>query len=228
MKQNLWHYTREYKTSSIHSSKQLSMPQHVFVIHGGNAFNSHAGYVASLTTKEVSLERLRAKGWKMTLGEHLGSDFEVFNPQMPCGQNAKYAEWKIIFDKLVPLMELGVILIGHSLGGIFLAKYLSEETFPKPITATLLVAPPFNTAGEYPLADFIFGDLSRLPTQAGKIFIYHSHDDQIVPFSNAEAYKNALPEAELVAFANRGHFNDDVFPELVQEILQVSTSHGSQ
>jgi hypothetical protein len=50
---------------------------------------------------------------------------------MPNPMNARYNEWKILFKKIVLLLDDNVILIGHSLGAIFLVKYLSENKFPK-------------------------------------------------------------------------------------------------
>jgi len=43
---------------------------------------------------------------------------------MPCIENAKYNEWKIQFEKYLKRTDNDLILIGMSLGGIFLTKYL--------------------------------------------------------------------------------------------------------
>ena len=118
--------------------------QQVFVIHGGNAFNSYEEYISALEEKVVSLEDFTRKGWKKSLQEKLGAEYEVFNPQMPNGQNAKYPEWKIYFEKFLPLFSDNVIFVGHSLGGIFLAKYFSENKVSKKIKATILIAAPYD------------------------------------------------------------------------------------
>lgn len=196
------------------------MPQQIFIIHGGDAFDTYEQYVAYLKSKKVTLEKLRSRrGWKDTLGKALGTRAEVFNPRMPNANNAKYAEWKLWFEKIIPLMKPGVILIGHSLGGIFLAKYLSEETFPKKIKATFLVAAPFNSATQHPLADFnLSGSLEKFERQGGKIFLYHSTGDKIVPFSNVKMYRAGLPSATLRAFSGRGHFLEERFPELEKDV----------
>ncbi|MES2225816.1 MAG: alpha/beta hydrolase [Patescibacteria group bacterium] len=197
------------------------MKTQIFTIHGGHARNSYEEYLEWLRNKEVDLEYLRgeSKDWKGYLGERLGDSYEVYSPQMPCKENAKYAEWKIWFEKFVPYMEDGVILIGHSLGGIFLAKYLSENSFPKKIAATFLVATPYNTPTEHPRADFnILGPLLRFEEQCGEIFLYHSKDDQIVPFSNFERYQKDLPGAHLRIFDKAGHFNDEELPEILIDI----------
>jgi predicted alpha/beta hydrolase family esterase len=195
------------------------MKQQVLVIHGGNAFDSYEEYIADLRAKEVTLERLTAKDWKVALGERLGSAFEVFTPRMPNGQNAKYLEWKIYFEKLLPLMDDGVVLVGHSLGGIFLAKYLSEETVSKKIRATLFVAAPFNTAEIHPYADFNLTEpIERLAEQGGQLFFYQSKDDQVVPYSNVKDYQKRLPDAHFTLVDGRGHFNDATFPELEETL----------
>ena len=63
---------------------------------------------------------------------------------MPLQDNAKYEEWKILFERYIPHLKDNVILMGNSLGGIFLAKYLSENKFPKKILSTYLTCPPFD------------------------------------------------------------------------------------
>ncbi len=200
------------------------MNPQILVIHGGNAFEKYDEYLAYLRERDFSLDRFRAKDWKTTLRDVLGEDYDVLNPLMPNSQNARYAEWKIWFERIVLLLDEEVILIGHSLGGIFLTKYLSENDFPKKVKATLLVAAPFNTENEHPLVDFVISrDLKRFERQGGKIILYHSTDDQVVPFSNSESYKKLLPKAELEVFENRGHFNQSEFPELVKDIKRLST-----
>ncbi|MEK7632861.1 MAG: alpha/beta fold hydrolase [Patescibacteria group bacterium] len=194
----------------------------LFVIHGGDAFDSYEEYLADLGSRTAHLERMKPGGWKMNLQKHLGEGFDVYVPSMPNKDNAKYAEWKMWFAKIVPLMADDVILVGHSLGGIFLAKYLSEETFPKRIRATFLIAAPFNTPTEHPLADFILpDDLGGLQKQGGAIFLYHSIDDVVVPYSNAESYQLALPEVTFRSFTDRGHFNQDRFVEIEEDIRLV-------
>ncbi|MDR0369151.1 MAG: alpha/beta hydrolase [Candidatus Peribacteria bacterium] len=65
---------------------------------------------------------------------------------MPNKQNAKYKEWKIVFEKIVDKLDNNFILIGHSLGAMFIVKYLSEHTINKTIKKTLLLATPFDNA----------------------------------------------------------------------------------
>lgn len=68
------------------------MKQQVFVIHGGTAFDRYEEYFPYLENKEVSLEQLERRDWKMNLQNNLGENFEVFLPKMPNAQNAVYKE----------------------------------------------------------------------------------------------------------------------------------------
>ena len=200
-----------------------SQKKQVCVIHGGGAFNSYEEYLEDLRNTVPDLDRQNKKGWKNVLAERLGPAFQVISPAMPCKQNAKYKEWVIWFEKHLPFLKEGVILVGHSLGGIFLAKYLSEQKISVKIKATLLVAAPYNTEDEHPLADFLITKpLAGLEEQGGKIMLYHSVDDVIVPFSNAQRYEKELTGATTRFFSDRGHFNDETFEELENDIRNIS------
>jgi hypothetical protein len=197
-----------------------TIKKQVVVVHGGDTFDTYEEYLGFLNAYEINFEKLKIKRWKETLRERLGEDFEVVLPKMPNSMNSKYAEWKIMFEKLPQFLKDDVVLLGHSLGGIFLAKYLSENNFPKKIKATFLVSAPFDTKdSDYSLGDFILPDsLENFQNQAGKIFLFHSKDDLVVPFADLEKYKKSLPNAEVMVFEDKGHFDQTEFPELVQLI----------
>jgi uncharacterized protein len=201
------------------------MKQQVLLIHGGETFDSYPEYLTYLKEKLIdSLDYFVKNSWRQTLQALLGENFEVIAPRMPNYQNAKYAEWKIWFEKIFPFVKGDVILIGVSLGGIFLVKYLSENKFPKTIKATFLIAPPFDTEtqGES-LADFILpGSLDLLTIQGGEVCLYQSKDDKVVPYKSVEKYKEKLPDAEINIFEDRGHFTQESFPELVEAIRKLA------
>jgi len=199
------------------------MKQQVIGIHGGDLFETYEEYLDYLRAYELDLEKLKRRKWLDSLQDALGKDFEVITPVMPNKRNARYLEWKIWFDKLLPYVEADVILVGSSLGGIFLAKYLAENKFPKKVSATFLVAAPYDKEGTGQiLMDFVLPDsLDLLAEQGGKIFIYHSKDDPVVPFADAEKYQQALPSATLRVFEDKGHFNQEELAELVKEIANL-------
>lgn len=197
--------------------------QQIVIIHGGETYDTYEAYIEGLKGMSVSLEDLSKKGWRSRLQENLDDGFQVLSPRMPNPLNAKYLEWKIWFEKYLPLFDENLILVGHSLGGIFLAKYLSEETVPKTIRATLLVAPPFGNSDAYSLADFTLGgSLALLEKQGGDIHLFHSEDDPVVPFSDLARYQALLPHAHIHTFPDRGHFSGEAFPEILEIIRKLS------
>jgi len=205
------------------------MKKQVLLIHGGNSFPTYEDYLFDLRNMSFDMDRINSSRnrWNRNLDELLGDEFEVIMPQMPCKQNAKYLEWKIYFEKIIPFLRDGVILIGHSLGGIFLAKYLSENIFPVKIVVVYLVSAPFDDSERndigYSLGDFSLPEsLNELQNQVKKIFIFHSNDDLVVPIIDAHKYSEALPEAELLIFEDKGHFMHDNFAELVKAIRKLS------
>ena len=199
------------------------MKKQIIIIHGGDTFDTYKQYISFLKSFKIDFEKMMSEGWKDTLGKKLGKRFEVVLLKMPNAFNAKYLEWKIWFEKMTPFFESKVVLVGHSLGGIFLAKYLSENKFSKEILATFLIAAPYNDKdSDYSLADFkLKKDLSLLQNQSGKLFIYQSKDDDTVPFVDFEKYKEALPNASFREFNNKGHFRQKNFPEIIREIRRV-------
>jgi len=197
------------------------MKPQILVIHGGSTYPSYDEYFTNLKNKDVKLERIKAaRDWKDTLQEKIGDDFDVFVPNMPNKTNARYDEWKIWFEKIIDKLEDNLILIGHSLGGTFLAKYLSENNLSKKIKALILVSSPHDDKDlAEPLAEFnIKLSLKKLVKQCPKIYLINSKDDPAVPESELEKYKKELPGAEVIVFEDRGHFWQEEFPELVELI----------
>ncbi|MDP3875285.1 MAG: alpha/beta hydrolase [bacterium] len=198
------------------------MKKQVVVIHGGDTFETYEEYLNFLCGYEIDIERYRSgkDDWKPWLRKKLGNDYEVIRPIMPNKNNAQFGEWKLWFEKLTLFLYQDVILVGHSLGGTFLVKYLSENQFPKKIKAVCLVGAVYDKDDEgYTLVNFTLP--ASLNLQTDKIYLYHSKDDPIVPFSALEQYQKALPKAETRIFEDRGHLNQEEFPELVQDILNL-------
>jgi len=201
-----------------------NMKQQIVIIHGGTTFENQENYLNYLKNKEIDLERLRPYlDWKYSLQNELGENFDIFLPQMPDKTNARYEEWKIWFERILPLLDKEIILIGHSLGGIFLAKYLSENSVTNKIKATILVAAPFDGEGsEESLASFkLSSSLSKFAEQGGKIYLIQIKDDPHMSLAQLERYKKALPLAETMVFENRGHFNQESFPEIIELIKKI-------
>ena len=178
-----------------------------------------------LKNRDVSLEK--KKRWNGAyLDEKLGKNFTVIRPRMPLQDNARYGEWAIHFERYIPKLRNGVILIGESLGGIFLAKYLSEHAFPKKIRATYLICPPFDNSlpGEDLVGGFrLKSNLSRIERNSPNTSLLFSRNDDVVPVTHAKKYAAKLKSARIVVYKHvKGHFQISEFPEIVEMIRRVA------
>jgi serine hydrolase len=202
------------------SAIKITMKRQVVIIGGGSTYDSYEDYLKNLKEVELDIDRLMQRGWKDSFAQKLGKEFVVMQPKMPNPNNAHYTEWVMWFRKIIPFIKPGVVFVGHSLGGIFLAKYLATHTFPRRIKATILIAAPFHdTSMDESLGDFLLPkSLKKFAAQGGQIFLYQSDDDRIVPAEHAAHYQQALPNAVMRMFQRKGHFNQETFPELIREI----------
>ena len=202
-----------------------SMKQSIIYIHGGDSYGKYEDYWAALETMPIRNPLGDRKPfWPETLRDGLGDEYDVYMPSMPNSKNARYAEWKVWFERYLALVEGEVILIGWSLGGMFLAKYLSENTPAVKITALYLLAAPSGEFTSDPkdgdCTEFMFAaaDWATVGGKVPKIHIWHSEDDFVVPVAEANWYKKHLPEAELRIFKDKNHFLVPELPELVVEL----------
>jgi predicted alpha/beta hydrolase family esterase len=193
----------------------------VFIIHGGMTFKSKKDYLHFLRTKEVSIDK-KIKWSDEFLEKNLGKNFEIIKPRMPLADNAKYEEWKVYFERFFPLLNDNIILIGSSLGGTFLAKYLSENKFPKKILSTYLICPPYDNTlpGEDLVGGFkLKSDLSLLEKNSKNLYLMFSKDDDVVPLAHIEKFKKKLKNADFIIYESKnGHFKIPEFPEIIKMI----------
>ena len=61
-----------------------------------------------------------------SLQQALGGNYDVQCPQMPDEENSPYPAWKAEIDSRLAAMKGPVALVGHSVGGSVLLKYLCD------------------------------------------------------------------------------------------------------
>jgi predicted alpha/beta hydrolase family esterase len=220
----------------------------IVIVDGGMSFANDAQALEWLTHCDWDLIG-KMPSWKKWLAEGLSDHFDTIRIDMPNTMNAKYDEWKIWFEKhfrhihgthhhlthkttLERIEEKKhddehkkLILIGHSLWGIFLMKYLSESGFPRGIDALHLVAPMLDNdwlKGESVWSfGFSTGGLPHLHKSIPQIHIWASTDDDVVPYDHAIRYHVSMFGSVLHTFHDRGHFvGQSHFVELFEEILK--------
>ena len=194
----------------------------VLIIHGGNSFNSYETYRDYLKNKDINYGKLLSTtSWKQWLRQEL-PECEVLTPSMPNSLNAVYDEWVVYFEKFLPHLQDDAHLVGHSLGGMFLAKYLHTHTLEKSVRQLILIAPGYDDETNEELGSFKVESATNVSRSAQSIHLFHSQDDPVVPFSELAKFQRDLPEAHSHTFTDRGHFFDitPTFPELLGLLKQ--------
>lgn len=191
----------------------------ILIIHGGDSFLSYESYLDDLKATTLDYERIKpAKRWKDMVIEKF-PDADILTPAMPNSANAQFNEWQIWFEKILPFLEDDVRIIGHSLGAMFLAKYLHRHPLEKPIRQLILIAGGYNDdINGY--GSFAVESATGLEQSAEEIHLFHSKDDFIVPYSELSKFTADLPTAIVHSFDDRNHFLDADFPELIDVLKQ--------
>ncbi len=196
-------------------------------IRGGESFIDRNDFLEHLQTKSLhhmpGQSRIEIeKFWKESLADELGEAWQVIIPPMPNRQNAHYDEWKIWFERHFEYLNDDAVIVGCSLGAMFLGRYLTEEELPFSAGAVFLLAAGVPVEGEEnnDYGDFLI-DLEAVAEVTKKnknVVIMHSKDDFVVPFEHGEKLSKAMPEAEFVTFEDKNHFLVEEFPELISKI----------
>lgn len=142
-------------------------------------------------------------------------------PEMPTPYAPVYEEWKKLFECFEINKE--TTLIGHSCGGGFLVRWLSETNVE--VAKLVLVAPwldPENTLSDKTF--FTFEIDENLHHKASKIHILYSTDDSQDVLTSVNMLMGKTKHEEHV-FSNYGHFcyediNSRKFPELLEICLE--------
>lgn len=200
------------------------MKKQVFYIHGGESFINREDFLERLRTMPLwhmeNREGESAKKWTATLAEGLGKEYEIIMPPMPNRQNARFEEWSLWFERHFEYLGDSVILVGCSLGAMFLAKYLTLNKLPFSPKAIILMAGAYQlpSFADKDCGDFLIKPEDISIRQTDKVIIMHSKDDFLVPFEHGESLSKALPEAEFIVFEDKNHFLIPEFPELIEKI----------
>ncbi len=194
----------------------------MLLVHGGMTFKNEKDYLHYLKTKKVTTKKKISWAGNY-LEKSLGKRFEIISPRMPLQDFAKYRDWKIFFERYLSLIKNKYILIGSSLGGVFLAKYLSENKLRKKVLSVYLVCPPFDNtlSAEDLVGGFkLKNNLSLVEKNCKNLHLLFSKDDDVVHVSHSDKYRKKFQRAHIVVYKSKGgHFNIAKFPEIVKMIF---------
>lgn len=147
-----------------------------------------------------------------SLERALGAGWDVQYPQMPDEENCPYQEWQAEIDARLASMKGPVALVGHSVGGSVLLKYLCDRRPPLRIAGLFAVAAPYWGAGGWGWDELALPADAAARLQGGwPLVLYHSRDDEVVPFSHLALYAAKLPRATVRTYEGRDHqFGNDL------------------
>jgi uncharacterized protein len=153
----------------------------------------------------------------------LGSSYEVHYPEMKNEDDADYETWANQIKEEVGTLDGAIIVVGHSVGASVLIKFLSEQKINKTVLGIFLIAAPFWggdngwTYDGYETLVVPKEGVSKLLTDV-PIFLYHSRDDETVPFTHLSLYADMFPMATKYELDRRGHQLNNDLSEVAHDI----------
>lgn len=131
-------------------------------------------------------------------------NYQVFVPHLPGGYFPKKTNWIKIIESYNP--DENWILIGHSLGGVAILKYL--ENSKKPVHQVILIASPFDSMKFGALDNFFDGGFNweKIQSNCPKFDILNEDADPAVPLDHGEKYANSL-HGKLHVLKGYNHFH---------------------
>jgi len=145
--------------------------------------------------------------------------------EMPKSYDPTYSEHKRVLDQMEISDE--TILVGHSCGGGFLLRYLSDRKDLKP-KKVILVAPWLDLEGSLkelnPQSDYFNFKIDTALTDRTDLRCMYSTDDSKDILKSVDTIKEKLPDIKMSVFTNKKHFTEKhlkskEFPELLELIL---------
>jgi len=147
--------------------------------------------------------------------------FDCQTPEMPNGYEPNYEVWKNTLENLKP--DENTTLIGHSCGGGFLVRWLSENNVK--VGKVILVAPWLDPEEMIDPEFFNFEIDENLQEKTKGITMFYSDNDYEDVTKSVNTLKEKLKVIKLVELKGKGHFiisslGSVEFHELLEEILQ--------
>lgn len=150
-------------------------------------------------------------------------DINTVAVEMPNGYYPEYPIWKRELERY----DIGpeTVLVGHSCGGGFLVRWLSETDTK--VGRVVLVAPwlGHNTGDEpFDKSFFDFKIDPKIAEKTTRLVVLISDDDSDDVIKSVDTLRDKLIGAKFRNFSGKGHFTlkslgTEEFPELLKEIL---------
>ncbi len=148
-------------------------------------------------------------------------DVMAYAPDMPLAFKPDYELWRREAERY----SIGphTMLVGHSTGGGFWVRWLSEHPEVR-VGKVVLVAPWLDPNNIKKTTFFDFDIDPALVTRTQGLTIFHSDNDHLGIRWSVEIFREKLQGHQYREFHNHGHFcfeemRSHAFPELLDELL---------
>jgi len=151
-------------------------------------------------------------------------DIHTVAVEMPQSYLPNYEVWKKELERFD--INEDTILVGHSCGGGFLVRYLSENNHMR-VNKVVLVAPWMGINPDQPFDSSFFDfEIDRsLVNRTTGLVVFNSTNDVESVHKSVDIIRNNIDGIKYIELENKGHFTlkglgGEEFPELLQEILE--------
>ena len=152
-------------------------------------------------------------------------DIHTVSLEMPNSFYPEYEVWKKELERFE--LDEETILVGHSCGGGFIVRYLSENNIK--IQKAILVAPWLGILSNHddPFDEtfFNFKMDNKLSEKTNGLTVIESTNDMDTVKKSIEILRNSIEDANYITLENKGHFTlkslgTVEFPELLEEVIK--------
>lgn len=151
----------------------------------------------------------------------LVNEIAAHTPEISHAFDPDYRIWKKEFERFEITPE--TLLVGHSCGGGFLIRWLSENK--EAVVDKVVLVAPWLDPDRQSTTDFFEFDIDpNIPKRTNSFIIFHSDNDEESIQQTAQIIKDKIVGYSFQEFHNYGHFthNDmksSEFPELLKALL---------
>lgn len=148
-------------------------------------------------------------------------DIAAATPEIPHAYSPDYVVWQREFERFD--INEDTLLVGHSCGGGFLVRWLSEHPEVR-VNRVVLVAPWIDPFREDTTDFFEFTMDPTLAERVGELWIFDSDNDSRGVHTSIEAIRSCIDGIKYREFHDYGHFcrkdlGTDAFPELLDTLV---------
>jgi predicted alpha/beta hydrolase family esterase len=149
------------------------------------------------------------------LRRELGDGWEVRFPIVEEPDAPAYPRWEKLLKKEFARCPDGVFLVGHSIGGSMLLKYLSEHRVAARISALVSVCAPWWGPEGWDVEDFVLApDFSTRLPDIPEIHFFHAERDPVVSSSHLAQYEKRVPGLKAHSLPRKDHAFAGGLPEV--------------